>query len=146
MYRHDYILRIIERFGRALTALRDRILGRTTESATTVAEIQEIAQAAGLDLGIARSLDPATLLMWLAPSGEPDPGRVWLMAELLYLEGVLAKGDGAPMWRGDLERALAILDRLPPEWRPGDQFASAAERADEIRAHLAPPAAGVPRL
>jgi hypothetical protein len=74
MYRHDYILRLIERFGRALTALRDRILGRTADAATASAEIHEIAQAAGLDLGVARSLDPAMLLIWLAPAASPIPG------------------------------------------------------------------------
>src|SRR5687768_4870850 len=120
MYRHDYILRIIERFGRALTALRDRILGRTSDSGANTAEIQEIAEAAGLDLGVARSLDPAMLLMWLAPSGEADPGRLWLMAELLYLEALQGQIEATSRWRGDLERALAILDRLPSNWRPAD--------------------------
>ena len=137
MYRHDYILRIIERFGRALTALRDRILRRTAESAMTVAEIQEIAQAAGLDLRIARSLDPGMLLMWLLPSGEADPGRLWLMAELLYLEGLRARSEGEQTWRGDFERSLTILGSLAPDWRPADGLASAGERALEIQSSLA---------
>jgi len=136
MYRHDYILRIIERFGRALTALRDRILKRSAASDVTMSEIQEIAEAAGLDLGVARNLDPTMLLMWLAPSGAPDPGRLWLMAELLYLEGLRGMAEGAVSWRGDLERALVILESLPPEWRPGEPFASAGERASEIGVHL----------
>jgi hypothetical protein len=136
MYRHDYILRLIERFGRALTALRDRLLRRTAEADTAEHEIQEIAAAAGLDLGVARGLDPAMLLMWLAPGGTPDPGRLWLMAELLYLEGLRGMAAGAPVWRGDLERAVVILESLPPEWRPGEPFASAGERVSEIRGHL----------
>lgn len=143
MYRHDYILRIIERFGRALAALRDRIIGRSTE-AVTAAEISEIAQAAGLDLRVARTLDPTMLLMWLAPSGEPDPGRLWLMAELLYLEGLRARDADASTWRADLERSLVILDSLPAEWRPSEAFAAAGERASEVRAHLATPPSGLP--
>ncbi len=136
VYRHDYILRLIERFGQALTALRDRLLRRTTEDVTARVEIGEIAREAGLDLGVARSLDPSMLLMWLAPSGEPDPARLWLMAELLYLEGLHPRASGESSRRADLERALAIFDRLPQDWRPTDGFATAGERVEEIRTRL----------
>ena len=136
MYRHDYILRLIERFGRALMTLRDRILKRAARSDTVTAEIHEIARAEGLDLAVARTLDPAMLLMWLAPSAGPDPGRLWLMAELLYLEGLQGKTEDAPSWRGDLERALAIFEILPPAWRPGESFDTASERTNEIAEHL----------
>jgi len=136
MYRDDYILRLIERFGAALSALRDRILRRTREETAVTPEIHEIARQAGLDLDVARGLDPELLLMWLAPTGEPDPARLWLMAELLYLGGLHSKGSGAVQWRGDLQRALAVLRRVPPEWRPGDAFATAGERAEEISALL----------
>jgi hypothetical protein len=74
--------------------------------------------------------------MWLAPTGAPDPAKLWLLAELLYLEGLNAKTAGGEGWRGDLKRALAILASLPIDWRPGDAFASAGERAEEIRALL----------
>ena len=133
MYRHDYILKLIERFGAALISLRDRILRRTREETSVAAEIHEIARQAGLDLTVARQLEPASLLMWLAPTGQPDPAKLWLMAELLYLEGFRAKGLGEERWRGDLERALAILITLPPDWRPDERLTAAGERAKEIR-------------
>lgn len=133
MYRRDYILRLIERFGRALLALRNRILRREVDMAEVLAEIHDVAQQAGLDLHIARRLDPDSMLMWLAPTGEIDPPRLWLMAELFYLEGLQAKtsatGDAG---RADLERARAICSRLPPDWKPSDDFVSAAERVAEI--------------
>ena len=132
MYRHDNILRLIERLGASLVALRDRILKRAREDTTVHAEIVEIAQQAGLDLAVARQLAPELLLAWLAPTGEPDPAKLWLMAELLYLDGLHAKEAGSE-WRGNLERALALLARLPEDWRPGPAFPAVGERASEIR-------------
>ena len=133
MYRHDYILKLIERLGAGLITLRNRILGRAADDTTIRAEIGEIAQQAGLDMGVARSLDPELLFMWLAPLGEPDPAKLWLMAELLYLEGIHASGSGMSGSQADLERALALLVRLPPDWRPADAFPTAGERVNEIR-------------
>jgi len=137
MYRHDYILKLIERFGAALISLRDKILRREREETGFRAEIYEIAREAGLDIGIARSLEPDSLLMWLAPTGQPDLAKLWLMAELLYLEGLDAKASGGSEWHGDLTRALAILATLPAEWRPGETFTTAGARANEIRLLLA---------
>jgi hypothetical protein len=137
VYRHDYIMRLIERFGVALRTLRDRILRREREDLSVRGELGEIARQAGLDLEVARTLDPAALMMWLAPSGLPDPARLWLMAELLYLEGIAGEADGDAGWRGDLSRAAALLAQVPGEWRPGPEFATAAERGDEIQRLLA---------
>ena len=136
MYRRDYILRLIERFGRILIALRSRILRREVDSAELRVQIREMAEHAGLDLDIARQLDPASLLLWLAPTPDIEEGRLWLMAELLYLEALQARSSTAGAGRTDLERALAIYSRLPPEWRPSADFASAGERATEVRSLL----------
>jgi len=133
MYQRDYILRLIEQFGRVLIALRNRILRREADPAEVLAQIHEVAQQAGLDLEIARKLDPNSLLMWLAPTGEIDPPRLWLMAELLYLGGLHARSSSEDGGRGDLDRALAIYSRLPPEWRPSDDFPLVAERIAEVR-------------
>ena len=133
MYTRDYVMRLIERFGRALIALRNRILGRELVEASARGELRQIAAQAGLDLDVARGLDPAMLLMWLAPTGEPDPPRFWLMAELLYLEALVARGEGhEDDARADFARARALFARLPPEWRPADELASAGERLREI--------------
>ena len=133
MYTRDYVMRLIERFGRALIALRNRILGRAIDAADVQAELREIAQQAGLDLNIARNLDPQMLLMWLAPTGEIDPARFWLMGELLYLHGLQAhtseEGDAG---RADLQRAHAVFSRLPADWRPADDQSSAGDRCREI--------------
>jgi hypothetical protein len=136
MYRHDYVMKLIERFGAALISLRNRLLRREKEEIGVRAEIHEIAREAGLDITVARSLEPDSLLLWLSPVGQPDPAKLWLMAELLYLEGLEAKVSGERPWQQDLQRALAILVTLPSAWRPGNAFTAAGERAAEISALL----------
>ncbi|HUH01853.1 MAG TPA: hypothetical protein VML75_07640 [Kofleriaceae bacterium] len=140
MYRQDYILRLIEQFGQALIALRNRILRRETDRPTMAAEVGEMARQAGLDLDVARSLDMASLMMWLAPAGQVDQPRLWLMAELLYLEGLAAVESGdREAGRADLARAQAILEHLEPAWRPAEDLPTASSLADDIRALLERP-------
>jgi hypothetical protein len=134
MYRRDYVLRIIERFGRMLIALRNHILQREVEADDVRAQLGEVAREAGLDMEIARRLDPAALLMWLAPTADFDAPRLWLMAELLYLEALDARASSAEGGgRADFARALALFEHLPPDWKPTDGFVTAAARAEEIR-------------
>lgn len=133
MYRRDYILRLIERFAGMLIALRNRLLRRELQAHEARAEIGEIARAAGLDLDVARQLDPATLVLWLAPGDDVDEAKLWLMAELLYLEGLHADAGGDAAAAGAaFTRAHAVFTRLPPSWRPHDELPSAGERAAEI--------------
>lgn len=137
MYRRDYILRLIERFGLALRALRDRILKREVDASIVVAEIHDVAQQAGIDLDLARRLDPGSLSLWLAPGDDVDQPRLWLIAELLYLTGLQTSATDAVAARGDFERALRLHSRLPADWRPSDGFVASGERAAELRALLA---------
>ncbi len=137
MLRQDYVLRLIEQFARSLSGLLKRILGRQVEAAEVRAELTSIGTQAGLDLEVAQGLDEAMLLMWLAPFGEIDPGRFWLMAELLFLDGLQAREDGEmARARGDFERARAILARVDTEWRPQPDLASVGERQSEIERML----------
>ena len=133
------MLRLIERLGQVLRTLRDRLLQRELSNDDLRAEIQEIAREAGLDLAVARRLDPATLATWLAPVPDRvDADRVWLMAELLYVEA------GSPARRrgherqaaSDLQRALALFSRISPSWRPGADLTSAGERVAELHGLL----------
>jgi hypothetical protein len=133
VYRRDYILRLIERFGQMLIALRNRLLRRETDSDQARAEIHEMAEMAGLDLDVARQLDPATLLIWLAPGDDVDEAKLWLMAELLYLEGMRARTADEPgAGTEDFKRARAVFGRLAASWRPHADLPSAGERVEEI--------------
>lgn len=141
MYRQDYIIRIIEQFGRALTSLVNKVAGRQLSPAEVHAQIGAVASQSGLQLDVARALDPVMLLMWLAPRGDADidPGKFWLMAELLFLEGLQAREEGNDLRaRADLERAHLILSKLDPDWRPQADLASAGERLSEIERLLGP--------
>jgi hypothetical protein len=136
MYRQDYLLRLIEQFAQGLIVLRNRILRRETDRQKVSAEVSDLAQQAGLDLGIARSLDVQSLMMWLAPAGQVDQARLWLMAELLYFEGLGALDAAPEAARADFARALAILERLEPGWRPTPDLPTASELQTEIRGLL----------
>jgi hypothetical protein len=135
MYRYDYVMRLIERLGHVLRTLRDRMLRRQTSNDDLRAELQEIAREAGLDVAVARRLDPAMLVTWLAPMPDHvDSDRVWLMAELLHVEALAARAAGDERQADDdLRRALALFARLAPDWRPAADLASAGERVAELR-------------
>jgi hypothetical protein len=133
MYRRDYLIRLIEQLARVLITARERILGRNLTREALLRETEDIAGQAGLDLRLARELDPQMLLMWLAPTGEIDQPKFWLLAELLYLEGIEARTTGeVAAGRADLARSRAIFAHLPADWQPADELPSAGERRAEI--------------
>jgi hypothetical protein len=79
------------------------------------------------------------LLMWLAPRGEVDAGKFWLMAELLFLEGMQSREEGlADRAQADLQRVRVILARLPADWRPQADLTSVGERLEAIAAIIGP--------
>lgn len=144
MYRRDYILRLIEQFSRVLAVLLNKITGRQLTPAEVHAQVAEIASQSGLQLDVARSLDSTMLLMWLAPRGEVDSGKFWLMAELLFLEGMQAHEEGLEdRSRADLLKARVILSQLDADWRPQADLASVSERLQTIAAIIGPEAADV---
>lgn len=139
MYRTDYVLRLIEQLARTLIALRNRIIGRELTSQEVRAELHQIARDAGLDLDVARRLDPAMLLGWLAPMGEIDEPKLWLMAELLYLDALQTREAGdVQASRAGMRRALLLFEQLPPAWKPSDDLATAGARAAELEQILGP--------
>jgi hypothetical protein len=143
MFREDYINRLIEQFGHALVALRNLISGRQMSPAEVHAQIASVASQGGLALDVARSLDPTMLVMWLAPRGDIDPGKFWLLAELLFLDGLQAHEEGVgARARADLERARLLLGKIDADWRPERDLASAGERLQDIDAALARLGAG----
>ena len=57
--------------------------------------LEEVAVRIGVDREILQLATPETLLHVLAPEGGGDPGKLWVVAEILYLERrrALARGD-----------------------------------------------------
>lgn len=137
MYRTDFILRLIEQLARTLIAVRNRILRRELTSQEVRAELHQVARDAGLDLDVARQLDPAMLLGWLAPMGEIDEPKLWLMAELLYLDALEAR-EGGERGAGSagMRRALMLFKQLPADWKPSDDLTTAGARVAELERML----------
>jgi len=131
----DYILRLIEQMGQVLIVLRRRILARALTAAEVEDELLRTGERAGLDLEMLRGLAPDTLVMLVAPTGEVEPGRCWMMAELLYLDGLQAGIEEQPHRAADSLRKAVLLYRMI---EPGGGmllgFPEAAERIAEIEA------------
>jgi len=105
MYQRDYILRIIESLGRVLTRIRQRLAGGEITAETLRGELHDVAQQAGLDYELARAINIEMLGMLVAPAGLVEPGRAWLLAELLYLDAQDARA------RQQDEEAVSLLEK-----------------------------------
>lgn len=136
MAQRDYLLRLIEEAGRALRALRDRVLARDVDDDKLEQELVEQFQSVGLDPELALRASSETLTLLVAPTGEVDATRCWILAESLYLMGLNAALEG----RGEdarpaLERALPLYHLVAP----GAAFyglEEADERIAEIEGRL----------
>jgi hypothetical protein len=134
----DYILRLIEQMGAALSALRNRILGRKDDAATIQGEIAGLSGRAGYDLDVLRGFSADTLHMLVAPTGEVEPARCWMMAEILYLDGLQADvEERSAHARDSLEKARVLFTLLEPGGGMLLGFAEAGARIEEIDARLA---------
>jgi len=133
MGQQDYILRMIEQLGRMLAALRARILGGESDARTVQERLREAGRTGGVDLEIARAMTTDTLVMMLSPAGELEPGRAWLMAELLYLDGLDAHLAGETE-RADasLQRALVLYRLIGPQTLKLVALPEAGDRIAEI--------------
>jgi len=137
MPQRDYILRLIEQLGAALAALRRRILSREHDPSALHEELARISGQAGFDMALLRALSADTLHMLVSPTGEVEPARCWLTAELLYLDGLQARGEER---RDDAAASLAKARLLFSLVEPGGGmlvgFPEAAERVREIEGLL----------
>lgn len=130
MHQRDFILRIIEQLGAALAQIRRLIIGRQDPAGVEAALARASGQA-GFDLDLLRRFDLPTLLLLVRPTGEVDPTRCWLMAEILYLDGLeasIAHGEG----RQSLIKARALYDLIRPAGGMLVGMPEAAERVREI--------------
>ena len=107
--RRDYLLRLVEQMARVLARVRELLAtGKTLEARE---ELERAARGAGLDLSLASTLAPSSLLPMLSVGGEVDRSKCALFAELLYLEHQRALADG----QGDhaaraRDRALMLFE------------------------------------
>ena len=137
MHQRDYILRLIEQMGGMLAQLRRRILGRGTAPELVDQELASVASRSGFDLELLRGLTEDTLLFAVSPGGDVEPSRCWLMAEVLYLDGLQAEVedrlDDAVLSYG---KARTLFTLIEPAGGLLVGLPEAAERVDDIDARL----------
>ena len=90
MQRRDYLMRMIEQMGVAFARIRQMLIGG--EPVGDVLRLE--ARKSGVDLDLARVLDADSLAAVLSPNGQPDVTRLWVMAELLHLDGLRLDMEG----------------------------------------------------
>jgi hypothetical protein len=137
MDRRDYILRVIEQAGQILIALRQLIVARVAGDAEVEDRLRTAAAHAGLDLDLARLTTAETLALLTAPTGDVEPGRCWLYAETLYLDGLHAHLQARPAEAIASYRKARLLFSMVEPW--GGQLVGwpeAAERIAEIDCRL----------
>jgi len=138
MPQRDYILRLIEQMGTAMVALRNKILGRKMDPQQVHQELTGLAGQTGFDLGLLRRLTADTLHMLVAPTGEVEPARCWLMAELLYLDGLQAEVEERYADATDaLDKARLLYTLIEPGGGLLVGFSEAGERVADVDARLA---------
>jgi len=114
MHQRDFILRMIERYGQLLLAIRKLILGEATPREIQNA-LREGSQQAGFDLDLIRGFTLDSLVMLAGRDGEIELGRAWLMAEILLLDGLQATREGDAEHAYDsLTKARALYELVGP--------------------------------
>lgn len=88
MPQRDYILRLIEQLGATLIELRKAILGGSADAGSVEDQLRRAASGAGMDLDLARAASPGALPVMIAPTGEVDPLRCWVLAEMFLTDGL----------------------------------------------------------
>jgi hypothetical protein len=83
-------MRMIEQMGVAFARIRQMLIGG--EPVGDVLRLE--ARKSGVDLDLARVLDADSLADVLSPNGQPDVTRLWVMAELLHLDGLRLDMEG----------------------------------------------------
>jgi len=131
----------MQQLAQQLLALQRRLEAGSGDTTHIREGLEEVARRVGVDLEIVRLAHPDTVLDVLAPEGGGDPGKVWAVAEVLFLDGIRARAEGEPGEGLDALRKARYLYRtlgeglvLPDEATPPDQ------RLDTLGAILSDPA------
>ena len=137
MTQRDFLLRQIEMLGELLVAIRRKILGGTADAKDVEAMLQEVSAKGGLSLDLVRVATADTVRMLIAPTGEIEPGRCWLLAESLYLDGLQAEIEGdRTRVQDSLEKARMLFSLLKPMGAFLVGFPEASERIADIDSRL----------
>lgn len=84
----------MQRLARKLARLEASLAGASGDLEEIREGLEATAAGVGVDLETVRRLDPVTLVEALAPGGGAAPGRLWVAAEVLFLDGLTARAEG----------------------------------------------------
>lgn len=103
----------MQRLARQLARLEARLAGASGDLEEIREGLERTAAGVGVDLETVRRLDPDTLVRALAPGGGAAPGRTWVAAEVLFLDGLAARAEGdRPAAARRLGRARRLYRQL----------------------------------
>ena len=137
MPQRDYILRMIEQAGAVLRRILDLVLARAAQPGEVDRELRSAMGQVGFDLDFARLADPESLERMVAPDGALEPGRGWLVAECLYVDGLEAELSERPLDAAhSYEKALRLYKLLAPDAILPSGFPEAAERIAALEVRL----------
>ena len=134
----DYVLRMIEQAAAVLKELMDRLRGRRVTREEALLDLKRAAFLGNLDLDLLRVLDANAVRAIVLQVGQSDPARIWLAAEILYLDGLSAEAQGdSPAAAASLSKALMLFGMVEPTVTLPGGFPEVVERMRDIEARLA---------
>lgn len=123
----------MQQLAQMLMELQRRLEAEGGDASHIRQGLDEVARRVGVDLEIVRLASPETVLQVLTPGGGGDPGKIWAVGELLYLEGLRALAEDEPSVAVDaLRKASRLLEALPEDLALPDEARPPAERLDRI--------------
>ncbi len=133
----DYILRLIEQAGTILKHLIQRIQTQPLAHEERTVELSRAADLGGLDLDMLRLSNLDGLWHQVALTGEADPARTWLAAEILYADALACEvsGDEGAAKEG-YAKAASLFRLMKPSWVLPTGFPEATNRIEEIEERL----------
>lgn len=137
----DY-LRTIDTVGDLLVGIRERLRAGEIDPSDAEPKIVDAADQAGMDLHFLCAVDEETLTMLVSPTGEVEPGRCWLTAELCYLDGLRCLAEDDDMGAlARFTRALFLYGQIEADREVVSGFPTPSGRIAEIEELLpeAPP-------
>lgn len=122
----------LQRLAESLLRL-ERLLEAEGGDPTVVREgLEETAHRMGVHLEVVRLADPETLLQMHGPASGGDPGKLWAMAEILFLDGLRARAEGNDAEACQrFETATALFSRIDPELEIPEGYPAPEARMDE---------------
>ncbi len=112
MFQRDYILRLIEEFGKFLAAIAGlRLEGKLEEALKKVDETYN--ELLEIDPKVVKSLNDNEVLGFFQEEKKYDNKQLNLVAELLYQEGMIYSEEGDPVSAQNvLEKSKILIDYL----------------------------------